>query len=357
MDFTRHLAVSYYKTIAVIDEPHKIYLAQHRENHKIFVKKILDVYNIDIYEYLYRYPIAGTPRILAFCEENNQLTVIEDHISGSSLKDKIQQHSLSASDIVRYMSDLCTVLQPLHQAIPPIIHRDIKPANIMIDCWNHAVLLDFNAAKFFSPGTAADTVLLGTQGYAAPEQYGFGASSPQTDIYSLGVLLKEMTDSLSEPCHLFDTAIETCTRLKAAERYRSANELKKYMEALSDQQHAHRSAKPLQKYALPGYRSHTPWKMLLASIYYLFVFWMCATFQVNNIHGLALLLYKICMLAISLSWVFSCFNYRNIHCMIPFCKHRSRPVRWLGIFLLVLVIVLISFLLLCISLEIFTTSS
>lgn len=357
MDFTRHLAVSYYKTIAVIDEPHKIYLAQHRENHKLFVKKILDVYNAAVYEYLYLHPIAGTPKILAFCEENQQLTVIEEYISGDTLKDRIHRHSLSTSDIIRYMIDLCTVLQALHQAAPPIIHRDIKPANIMIDCWNHAVLLDFNAAKFFSPDTAADTVLLGTQGYAAPEQYGFGASSPQTDIYSLGILLREMSDSLTEPCHLFDAAIETCTKLKAAERYSSANDLRRYMESLSDAQASRRTPKRLQKYALPGYRSHTPWKMFLASLYYLIALWLSASFQVNNLRGLPLLFYKICMLSLSLSWVLSCFNYRNIQSLMPLCKHKSRIVRWLGISLLTLAIALISFVILCISQGIFTTSS
>ena len=357
MDFTRHLAVSYYKTIAIIDETHKIYLAQHRENHKIFVKKILEVYNTAVYEYLYLHPIAGTPKILAFCEENQQLTVIEEYISGATLKDRIHRHSLSASDIIRYMTDLCTVLQALHQAAPPIIHRDIKPANIMIDCWNHAVLLDFNAAKLFSPDTAADTVLLGTQGYAAPEQYGFGASSPQTDIYSLGILLKEMTDSLAEPCHLFDTAIETCTRLKSGERYSSANDLRKHMEALSDIQASHRAPKPLQKYALPGYRSHTPWKMLLASVYYLFAIWLSVSFQAKNIQGLSLLFYKLCTLAVLLSWVLCCFDYRNIQCLMPLCRHKSRILRWLGIFLLILAIMLISFVALCISQEIFTPSS
>ena len=58
-------------------------------------------------------------------------------------------------------------------------------------------LLDFNAAKFFSTSTTEDTVLLGTKGYAAPEQYGFGASTPKTDIYAVGILLNELTSSLT----------------------------------------------------------------------------------------------------------------------------------------------------------------
>jgi serine/threonine protein kinase len=41
------------------------------------------------------------------------------------------------------------------------------------------MLLDFNAAKQFSGQNESDTVLIGTPGYAAPEQYGFGSSSPK----------------------------------------------------------------------------------------------------------------------------------------------------------------------------------
>ncbi len=349
MDFTRRLSVSYYKAIAVIDESHKIDLVQHQETHRIFIRKVLDVYNADLYEYLSLHPLAGTPKIIALCEENHQLTVIEEYISGSVLEDKIRQHSLSCSDMIRYMLDLCTVLQALHHTDPPIIHRDIKPSNVIIDCWNHAVLLDFNAAKFYSPDSTEDTVLLGTMGYAAPEQYGFGSSSPKTDIYALGVLLQKMSDSMPKPCHVFDDVIETCTKLNAAERYSSVHELRRHLEGLTNPAHGRRFSRGLQKYALPGFRSHTPWKMLLASVYYLFVFFFCTAFHVNGMNGPALLICYLCLLGISLSWVFSCFNYRNIQCMIPLCKHRHPVVRRFGMFILTLAIVLVSFLVLFIT--------
>ena len=45
MDFSHRLAISYYKTIAVINESHNIYLVQHQETKQIFIKKILDVFN------------------------------------------------------------------------------------------------------------------------------------------------------------------------------------------------------------------------------------------------------------------------------------------------------------------------
>ena len=77
MDLSHRLAVSYYKTITTINEPHHIYLVQHTETKKLYIKKILDVYNIAVYEYLYKNPIMGIPRIIEYLEEDNRLILIE----------------------------------------------------------------------------------------------------------------------------------------------------------------------------------------------------------------------------------------------------------------------------------------
>lgn len=348
MDFTHRLSASYYKTIAVMNESHKIYFVQHSETKKIFIKKILDVYNIDIYKYLYHNPVIGIPKIIDFYEENQQLTVIEEYISGTSLEDKIQQHALSVSDITGYVSELCTLLQALHHAAPPIVHRDIKPSNIIISSCNHAVLLDFNAAKFFSPEHSEDTVLLGTHGYAAPEQYGFGASSPQTDIYALGIVLKEMADSLPVHNSLFDPVIETCTRLSASERYSSVDKLKEAVDALEKNSFFQNFPRSLHAYSLPGFRSRIPWKMFLASLYYLSAACLCGSLTLADTYGLPLFFNRLCAFGILLFWVFGCFNYRNIQRLIPLCSCRSRFLHYTGILLLNVAVSFLFFLLLSI---------
>ena len=73
MDLSHRLAVSYYKTITTINEPHHIYLVQHTETKKLYIKKILDVYNIAVYEYLYKNPIMGIPRIIEYLEEKPEM--------------------------------------------------------------------------------------------------------------------------------------------------------------------------------------------------------------------------------------------------------------------------------------------
>lgn len=142
--------MSDYKIISALNEEHKVYLVQSALSGNIYVQKILDVYNIRVYEYLYRNPVAGIPRLINYYEDGNQLIVIEEYISGTSLQEKIDNSDLSVSDIRSYMIMLCNILEALHSMTPPIIHRDIKPSNIIITSYNYAMLLDFNAAKQFS---------------------------------------------------------------------------------------------------------------------------------------------------------------------------------------------------------------
>lgn len=144
-------AVSSFHTIAMINEFHGVYLVQDPDTGKIYVKKVLDVYNPEVYEFLLQHPVAGTPGIIACSEEAGRMVLIEEYISGSSLQEKIEGNALSEADILRYMLDLCDILEKLHTGEQVIIHRDIKPSNIIITTYNRAVLLDFNAAKFYSP--------------------------------------------------------------------------------------------------------------------------------------------------------------------------------------------------------------
>lgn len=213
MDISHRLSISYYKVITPINEPHKVYLVRHQESGRFYVKKILDVYSADVYRDLQEHPISGIPRIIDSCEDNGSLIIIEEFISGLTLRDKIDFTStkpcdfetinicdvLTIEQIGHYMINLCEILERLHSHNPPLVHRDLKPSNIMITSCDNVVLLDFNAARFYTgiDGRESDTKLLGTKGYAAPEQYGFGESSPQTDIFSVGKIIQECVNAFT----------------------------------------------------------------------------------------------------------------------------------------------------------------
>ncbi len=223
------LRLSYYKEIGVLNEEHHVYLVQHTMTSKTYVKKIRSLYNQDVYKQLSEHPVVGVPRIHDYIEKDGNLFVFEEYISGTDLASLIKENGyLSEKESVKYATMLCDILIRLHSMEPPIIHRDIKPSNIMLTEDNRIILLDLNSAKNAVPGQKQDTVLLGTHGFAAPEQYGFGASNIQTDLYAVGVLIKYLMGNTDKVSYSNELAaiIEKCTRLEPEKRYSSASELK-----------------------------------------------------------------------------------------------------------------------------------
>ena len=234
-------SISSFRQIASLDEEHDITLVQHLFTGRIYVQKRVSVYNIDVYRTLRDHPVKGTPAIFDICEENGVLTVIEEYVSGSTLRSILDDGNVfEETDAVEMVEKLCRIIKDLHSLVPPIIHRDIKPSNIIVASNDSLWLLDMNAAKFYSVDKAEDTSMLGTFGYAAPEQFGFGSSSVQTDIYSIGVLLCEMvTGHLPRevlPNSDLAKIILKCTHIDPKDRYQCAEDL---LTALHDYLHNH----------------------------------------------------------------------------------------------------------------------
>ncbi|MCM1144216.1 MAG: protein kinase [Blautia sp.] len=337
MDYEKRLKNSYYNTIATINNEHKIYLVQHRESGKIYIRKILDIYNLNIYEYLLEHHITGIPKLYNIYEENGQLTLIEEFISGISLQEIIDARMLTFDLIVQFMVELCSILEKLHVLEPPIIHRDIKPSNIIITPYNHVFLIDFNAAKYLTDTADHDTILLGTKGYAAPEQYGFGFSTPRTDIYALGILLKELSSALPVPTSIFDVIVKKCTEMNPSDRIETVQMLKNEIVKLQtrNSQNPQRSVRVIWKNLVPpGFRTKTPWKMLIASTIYSFIFYLCLSLEGSDSSILHLWLDRVTILFIMLSIVFCCSNYCNIQRLAPLHTNKRPLIRSLGVLIL-----------------------
>lgn len=348
-----------YKTIATINSEHNIFLVMHEPTRKIYIKKILDIYNRSVYDYLFNNPVKNVPRIMEVSEDNNHLTIIEEYISGETLQDKINYGTLTLKDIFKYMYELCHILKSLHSLELPVIHRDIKPSNVIISNCGCTFLIDFNAAKYYSDKASTDTVLLGTSGYAAPEQYGFGASTIQTDIYSLGILLGNLLDCIDTNSNNKDcicklrTIISKATEIDHTKRYKSVSsfyhELKKCDIFSKKEIEFEKSAlfdiipDKIRRFLPPGYRTCTPYKMLLATLFYIFIVWMCVSMTFEKVTALQAVTMRIIIFCLSLSVVFGSFNYMNLYNLIPLCKSDNIFIKLLGILLLDLLLLAIIF--------------
>lgn len=114
-------------------------------------------------------------------------------VQGGTLKHRIKRGAITWQEAVRLVKPVAEALDFAHQR--GVIHRDVKPSNILIAENGTPMLSDFGVAKVFeSEGTADLTGMamgVGTPEYMAPEQW-TGQSTPQSDIYSLGVVFYEL---------------------------------------------------------------------------------------------------------------------------------------------------------------------
>jgi serine/threonine protein kinase len=117
--------------------------------------------------------------------------LVMDFINGKTLLQLLREarQPLPVDQVLHYADQLCNVLIYLHQQRPPIIFRDLKPTNVMVTEEGHVYLIDFGIARFFKEGQRHDTVILGSPGYAPPEQHGIGQTNPRSDLYALGATL------------------------------------------------------------------------------------------------------------------------------------------------------------------------
>ncbi len=125
-----------------------------------------------------------------FIVEQNQYLVM-DYIPGDDLGTLLQKDGPQPWEkVVKWVDQLCSALNYLHNQNPPVIHRDIKPANLKLMENGDVMLVDFGIAKAAETSQATATGAIGyTPGYAPPEQYGGSHTGPFSDMYSLGATL------------------------------------------------------------------------------------------------------------------------------------------------------------------------
>jgi serine/threonine-protein kinase len=184
------------------------------------------------------------PKIADFYppDERGISFLVMDYVKGETLQHRYEQGRLTQRQLIGYALQLCDLFDYLHGLTPkPVIYRDLKPGNLMIDEQDNVRLIDFGIARKHSSGEGSDTVLLGTVGFAAPEQFGNGPSDARTDLYGLGAmmyyLLHEGTyyageaPSLTRCPQRLGQIITRLLQPDPDERYQSAKALKLELES------------------------------------------------------------------------------------------------------------------------------
>ena len=186
--------------------------------------------NGEVYRRLLSFSCPHLPLIYEAVEQEGENLVIEEFVQGDTLDFLLADTLFTSQETRKIVKQLCQGLWVLHSMAA--VHRDIKPENVILR-GNDAVLIDFDAARLHKPQAESDTHILGTTGFAAPEQYGLGQSDTRTDIYSLGVLMNVMLTGQHPSKKLAEgrlgRVIQRCTQVNPAKRYKDVLHL---MEAL-----------------------------------------------------------------------------------------------------------------------------
>lgn len=205
------------------------------------------------------------PSIVDIYNDANGLLLVMDYIEGNTLEYYVKKNgSLPEELVIKWGLELCEVLAYLHSQNPPIVYRDMKPENVMVrsDSENftegHICLIDFGISREFEDEKSKDTTLLGTRGFASPEQTSSKAQTDiRSDIYSLGATLYYLVTQHdpNEPPFMeksileynpslsvgLDNVIRKCISQNPDERYQNCKELHYALSHYQEQNQKYRS--------------------------------------------------------------------------------------------------------------------
>ena len=220
-----------YETVKTIKNSERgcVSLLQNKQNGTRFIFRHYQGSG-EVYRKLLSVSCPNLPKIMEAAEQDGMVAVLEEYIQGDSLAFLLAGACLTPAEARKITFQLCNALWVLHSL--GAVHRDIKPENVIVR-GSQAVLIDFDASRIFKSGTNQDTQILGTTGYAAPEQYGITQTDERADIYSLGVLLNIMLTGKHPSKELasgrLGRIVQKCTMVNPKKRYKSVLYL---MEAL-----------------------------------------------------------------------------------------------------------------------------
>lgn len=216
-----------YRPVTVLSEKNegRTVRLRHRELEKDLVLHSFP-HLFEAYEALCHVKCDHLPEVYDAISLDDGQIVLEEYIDGITVSQAMEGMNSRPFDAKKVLSGVCDALTVLHGR--GIIHRDVKPENVMIEKSGRVVLIDLNASRILK-NAKKDTQILGTVGYASPEQLGLSQTDARTDIYAAGVLYNVMLTgqhpSLSIAGGKAGRIVRKCTAVNPADRYQTAQEL------------------------------------------------------------------------------------------------------------------------------------
>lgn len=189
------------------------------------------------------------PKVSAWFVDDGRHCLVMEYIAGQTLFDVLEGTAalfLDEATLRDWGTQLCDTLHYLHTQSPPVIYRDLKPKNVILTATG-LKLIDFGIARTFEADKATDTIVIGTPGFAAPEQYGRRQTDARSDIYSLGATLHALATRLdpadspfcfSVPSSIhtslsyaFDVALLKALSLRPEDRFQTALEMREALQS------------------------------------------------------------------------------------------------------------------------------
>ena len=316
------MRIQKYRNIMTLGRKGEAVLVEHEETGERFVKKTLLLYDADVYRSLMEEKFPQIPPVQELIEDDGKLIVIEKYIEGKSLEEILEERLFDEQEAAELIVQLCGILKPLHSHDPKIIHRDIKPSNLILDEEGKLWLIDFDASRNLQPDQSQDTVLMGTQEYAAPEQYGFTQSTERTDIYAIGVVLNRLLTGDFPRRKMAEgnlaQVVRKCIHMDPVKRYRDVTALAS----------AVKNRRP--DYRPPGFRGKSIPLKIAAGAGYIFLLATVISLQVTRTDGLApgtaeIAANRAAVGIILFGWVFYLGNYLGFREVFPWGR-QGRPV-------------------------------
>ena len=263
----------------------EVFLVRRKNDGKIYIKKYVSAKSVEVYTRLQDIVQRNIPRIYCVAQGEDKGIVIEEFINGETLEEYMEKRGvLEENQVCSIVREICSALFVVHNR--GIVHRDIKPENVMISNDGVVKVIDFGIARNIKEGKTQDTEILGTAGYAAPEQYGYGQTDARADIYATGVLMNRLLTGELPAQHLYSVPvlqdiIKRCIEMDARNRFQTIQELKGSVEITGTRPERKTEENRFKIKenkrpgcvikGIPGFRTGVLWKNIVATLGYSFL--------------------------------------------------------------------------------------